>query len=47
MKTHCKHGHEFTTENTYTCPKDGKRACRECGRLNTRRRNLNDAEVDR
>ncbi len=27
-KTHCKHGHEFTPENTYTS--DGKRHCRTC-----------------
>lgn len=30
-KTHCKHGHEFTPENTYTRP-DGKRSCRQCQR---------------
>ena len=30
-KTHCKHGHEFTPENTYVT-KDGRRKCRECGR---------------
>ena len=29
--THCKHGHEFTPENTYVT-KDGRRKCRECGR---------------
>lgn len=34
-KTHCKNGHEFTPENTYF--KQGKRACRECGRLANRR----------
>jgi hypothetical protein len=27
--THCKHGHEFTPENTYTRPTGG-RTCREC-----------------
>jgi hypothetical protein len=33
-KTHCKHGHPFTPENTYVRP-DGKgKHCREC---NTRR----------
>lgn len=36
-KTHCKHGHEFTPENTYTNVKDGKRHCRECGRQANRR----------
>lgn len=34
-KTHCKHGHELTPENIYW--KQGKRACRECGRQATRR----------
>lgn len=27
----CKHGHEFTPENTYTRP-NGRRTCRECRR---------------
>lgn len=27
--THCKNGHEFTTENTYVMP-DGNRSCRTC-----------------
>jgi hypothetical protein len=30
-KTHCKHGHEFTPENTIRRP-DGCRECRECRR---------------
>lgn len=30
-KTHCKHGHEFTTRNTRLTPKG--RDCRECARL--------------
>jgi HNH endonuclease len=35
-KTHCKHGHEFTPENTYH---DGKkRYCRTCVRERDRRR---------
>jgi hypothetical protein len=29
-KTHCEHGHEFTSENTYSY--SGKRACVECRR---------------
>lgn len=29
--THCVHGHEFTTENTYIRG-DGGRFCRQCGR---------------
>lgn len=28
--THCKHGHEFTTGNTYFHPKRGTRHCRAC-----------------
>jgi len=28
-KTHCKHGHEFTPDNTYQRP-EGGRACRRC-----------------
>jgi hypothetical protein len=32
--THCKHGHEFTPENTYVWPRrPGGRYCRECMRL--------------
>ena len=31
-KTHCKHGHPFTPENTYYRPSGG-RACRTCSRL--------------
>lgn len=30
-QTHCKHGHEFTLENTIT-RKNGTRKCRECAR---------------
>jgi hypothetical protein len=29
-KTHCKRGHEFTTENTYIVPSSGGRVCRTC-----------------
>jgi WhiB family redox-sensing transcriptional regulator len=28
-KTHCKHGHRFSAENTYYTP-DGRRRCRNC-----------------
>lgn len=34
-KTHCKRGHEFTPENTYT-PPTGGRFCRTCGRARTK-----------
>lgn len=33
-KTHCKHGHEFTPENTYE--NKGMRYCRACNRINNR-----------
>lgn len=29
-RTHCKHGHAFTPENTYRDPKHGNRGCRTC-----------------
>jgi len=29
-KTHCKHGHEMTPENTYWEPYRGTRICRRC-----------------
>ena len=29
--THCKHGHEFTEENTSFC--QGRRRCKECSRI--------------
>jgi len=29
-KTHCKHGHEFTPENTYIRPDNGQRNCMIC-----------------
>lgn len=36
-KTHCKHGHEFTPENTYVAPgQPNKRYCRACTRINGR-----------
>ncbi|MEZ5411050.1 MAG: hypothetical protein R2761_23670 [Acidimicrobiales bacterium] len=31
-KTHCKHGHEYTEENTYVTPQ-GARKCRTCEKL--------------
>jgi hypothetical protein len=38
LQTHCKHGHEFTPENTYRAPSSGVRLCRECKRISDRRR---------
>lgn len=35
-RTHCKHGHPFTPENTRINPQ-GARICRECGRIKNRR----------
>lgn len=35
-RTHCKHGHEFTPENTYLTPQ-GHRVCRRCHALKARR----------
>ena len=35
-KTHCKHGHEFTPENTFIS--QGNRYCRECARRQSRER---------
>lgn len=29
-RTHCKHGHELTPENTYVYPRTGYRSCRVC-----------------
>ncbi len=36
-KTHCKHGHEFTPDNTHITP-DGSRDCRACRRNGYHRR---------
>lgn len=30
LKTHCKHGHEYTPENTYHDPASGRRQCVTC-----------------
>lgn len=35
-QTHCKHGHEWTPENTKITPR-GHRYCRACGRENARK----------
>jgi len=37
VKTHCKHGHKYTPENTYTDPSDGTRSCRACVRASQAR----------
>lgn len=35
LRTHCKNGHAWTPENTYTAV--GRRACRKCGTVNQKR----------
>lgn len=35
--THCKHGHEFTPENTIYVERYNTRACKECSREKVRR----------
>lgn len=37
LRTHCIHGHEFTSENTYIYP-SGARECRTCQRAHDRKR---------
>lgn len=37
-RTHCVRGHEFTPENTYVSPDDGRRRCRKCRRAKDSRR---------
>lgn len=37
-KTHCKHNHEFTEENTYRYPMTGYRQCKECRRASHARK---------
>lgn len=36
-KTHCKHGHPFTPENTYVYRNGRHRSCRICNRENVKR----------
>lgn len=36
LRTHCKHGHEFTPENTYI-RSDGSRQCKTCRRATQKR----------
>jgi hypothetical protein len=42
---HCKHGHEYTPENTYRDPKWGKRGCRTCRRAASNRSAATAAQV--
>ena len=37
-RTHCRRGHELTTDNVYVHPKDGVRECDTCRRERGRRR---------
>lgn len=36
--THCKHGHEYTPENTYLTPGTGSKRCRTCTQLREKSR---------
>ncbi len=38
--THCKHGHEYTPENTYTIPKSGHKSCMICRRRADQKRHV-------
>lgn len=38
QKTHCKHGHEFTPENTYVNTVSGCRQCRACAKARRKRK---------
>jgi HNH endonuclease len=42
-KTHCKHRHEFTPENTYTNPR-GQRECKTCRRASMYKNKRGDAK---
>lgn len=47
LKTHCKNGHEYTPENTYTVPGTDWRQCRTCRRsVEKRRRNREEARAE-
>ena len=52
-KTHCPHGHEYTTENTYVATKQDRglirhnRVCKECGRLRVQRKREDPAYLRR
>ena len=46
-QTHCKRGHEFTSENTMTEAKSGKRHCRACRELPEYREKQREAELRR
>jgi len=44
-RTHCKHGHKWTPENTYITP-EGWKNCRKCACLKMRRRTAAKAATD-
>lgn len=44
--THCKHGHKFTPENTYSPPSQPfYRYCRECRRRRSAEQNIRDKQL--
>ena len=40
VKSHCLRGHEFTPQNSYIRPDNGRRQCIKCIRLRTRKRDV-------
>jgi hypothetical protein len=45
--THCRKGHEYTTENTYIQPSTGWRECRQCNNAGNRKRRQKKSGLDK
>lgn len=43
-KTHCVNGHEFSNENTYIIPSNGRRQCIACSRQRKRESRMRERE---